>query len=89
MQTEKPNHLGESDLELLRLLSGGAGNREIAEALCKSEFTVRNQLSRLYKKIDVANRAHAASWFHARAAPEGANTKPPPPNETQPENTRK
>ncbi len=50
IQTEKPNHLGESDFELLRLQSGGAGNREIAEALCKSEFTVHNQLCRLCKK---------------------------------------
>jgi DNA-binding CsgD family transcriptional regulator len=73
---EKSDKLGETEYELLRLLSLGAGNRKIAQALCKSEFTVRNQLSHLYQKIKVANRAHAANWFAANAAPPDTTGKP-------------
>lgn len=73
--TEKSILLGEQDYELLRLLSHGAGNRKIAEALCKSAFTVRNHLSRLYKKIKVANRVQAVSWFNARQVGQSAQVQ--------------
>jgi DNA-binding CsgD family transcriptional regulator len=54
--------LTEIERELLRALGKGACNKEIAQAMCKSEQTVRNQLSVLFKKINVNNRTQAACW---------------------------
>ncbi len=56
------------DQQLLNAVSIGASNKHIALMLSKSEFTVRNRLSRVYKKINVANRAHAAVWYRDYAA---------------------
>jgi DNA-binding NarL/FixJ family response regulator len=53
--------LTRADWELLHLLSQGASNKDIARALRRSEHTVRNQLSALYKKIQVSNRVQAAA----------------------------
>lgn len=44
---------------LLALIAEGATNREIAEHLALSEQTVKNNLSVLYQKIGVKNRAEA------------------------------
>lgn len=46
--------------ELLKLLSGGMNNKEIAEKLLLSERTVKNHLSNIFKKLDVADRTQAA-----------------------------
>ena len=56
------------DQQLLKALSSGASNKHIALMLFKSEFTVRNRLSRVYKKINVTNRAQAAVWYRDFAA---------------------
>jgi two-component system, NarL family, response regulator DevR len=52
--------LSERDLELLRLLGEGRTNREIAEAVYLSEKTVKNYLSRLFRKLGVRSRTEAA-----------------------------
>jgi DNA-binding CsgD family transcriptional regulator len=54
--------LTEIECELLRALGTGACNKHIAQAMFKSEQTVRNQLSVLFKKINVKNRTQAACW---------------------------
>ncbi len=56
------------DQQLLIAVSIGASNKHIALMLSKSEFTVRNRLSRVYKKISVVNRAQAAVWYRDYAA---------------------
>jgi DNA-binding CsgD family transcriptional regulator len=43
--------------ELCELLALGYQNREIAAALGTSPHTVRNQLARLFDKVDVTTRA--------------------------------
>jgi len=48
-----------AELDLLDYLELGWGTRQIAEARGTSFFTVRNQLSALYRRLDVANRAEA------------------------------
>ena len=60
IQSQALNHL---DQQLLNAVSIGASNKNIALMLSKSEFTIRNRLSRVYKKINVANRAQAAVWY--------------------------
>lgn len=49
---------------LLRALATGATNKQIAQEMIKSEFTVRNQLNALFKRIAVSNRAQAVHWYH-------------------------
>ena len=53
----------QAELRLLKALVLGASNKQMASALEESEFTVRNQLSALFKKMSVSNRTQAASWF--------------------------
>ena len=65
IQRPQLSHL---DQQLLNAVSIGASNKHIALMLSKSEFTVRNRLSRLYKEINVANRAQAAVWYRDYAA---------------------
>lgn len=61
--------LSEREQQVLRGLSDGLSNREIAAKLFISEGTVRNYISSVYSKLDVRNRAEAArkaaerSWF--------------------------
>ncbi|MDH5453824.1 MAG: LuxR C-terminal-related transcriptional regulator, partial [Paracoccaceae bacterium] len=43
----------------------GASNKQIARTLAKSEYTVRNQLNTLFRKINVVNRTQAVHRYHA------------------------
>jgi two-component system, NarL family, response regulator LiaR len=53
--------LTERESELLSLLSTGMTNRELGKHLYVSENTIKTQLRHLYAKLDVRNRAQAAS----------------------------
>jgi DNA-binding NarL/FixJ family response regulator len=53
--------LTERESELLSLLSTGMTNRELGGHLYVSENTVKTQLRHLYAKLNVRNRAQAAS----------------------------
>jgi NarL family two-component system response regulator LiaR len=53
--------LTERESELLSLLSTGMTNRELGSQLYVSENTIKTQLRHLYAKLDVRNRAQAAS----------------------------
>ncbi|MCL6454886.1 MAG: response regulator transcription factor [Alicyclobacillus sp.] len=54
--------LTERELEVLRKLSGGATNREIAQALFISENTVRNHVRNILEKLHLNNRVQAAAY---------------------------
>lgn len=54
-----PEGLSERDLALLGLLGQGLDNQTIAERLMLSEKTIRNRLSALYERLEVANRTQA------------------------------
>ncbi len=56
----------QAELRLLKALVLGASNKQMAGELEKSEFTVRNQLSALFKKMSVSNCTQAASWYRER-----------------------
>jgi LuxR family maltose regulon positive regulatory protein len=51
--------------DVLRLLAAGLSNQQIADELCVSLNTVRTHTKRLYSKLDVHSRAHAASRARA------------------------
>ncbi len=50
------------EVDVLRLLSHGATNREIAESLEISENTVKAHLKSVLRKLGVGNRVEAAGW---------------------------
>jgi DNA-binding NarL/FixJ family response regulator len=54
------NRLTERETAVLRLLARGLSNADIAQQLHLSEGTVRNHLSAIFAKLDVADRTQAA-----------------------------
>lgn len=52
--------LTERQRDILRLISTGASNREIAEQLAYAEKTIKNELTEIYRKLDVRDRTQAA-----------------------------
>jgi len=51
--------LTDREAEILRLMTGGYSNREIAEALDLSEGTVKNHVSNILSKLGVRDRTRA------------------------------
>lgn len=58
---ECPDRFSARDLEMLRCLAQGAGNREIAHRLFLSEQTIKNELSDIYRRLGVENRTEAVA----------------------------
>lgn len=56
------NALTEREIEVLRHLSSGASNKEIASVLYISENTVRNHVRSILEKLHVNNRVQAAAY---------------------------
>lgn len=52
--------LSEREREVLRLIAGGASNREIADKLCLAEGTVKNHITNILAKLAVRDRTQAA-----------------------------
>ncbi|TVR89922.1 MAG: DNA-binding response regulator [Spirochaetaceae bacterium] len=49
--------------EVLKLMASGRQNKEIADTLNLAEKSVRNIVTRLFRKIGVGNRTEAAVWM--------------------------
>lgn len=60
MKKKKLDSLTDREGELLKLLSDGMSNKDIAERLSLSERTVKNHLSSIFKKLEVMDRTQAA-----------------------------
>jgi DNA-binding NarL/FixJ family response regulator len=60
---ESDYSLAPQDRNILELISQGCTNKEIADALFLSEKTVRNNVSKIMKKINVNNRTEAAMFW--------------------------
>lgn len=58
--------LTEREVEILRHLSAGAANKEIANALSISEHTVKIHLKNILKKLHMSNRTQAAVYAQRR-----------------------
>lgn len=57
---EKLKSLTKREIEVLKAIAAGLLNKEIATNLGISERTVKNHISNIFKKIDVADRTQAA-----------------------------
>lgn len=57
------NLVSRREMEVLRLMAGGATNAMIAEQLVLSEGTVKSHVKRILRKLHAANRAEAVSRF--------------------------
>jgi two-component system response regulator DesR len=53
------NRLSEREREVLELMASGATNREIAESLHLSRWTVKDYTGGVYRKLGVRNRAES------------------------------
>jgi DNA-binding NarL/FixJ family response regulator len=54
--------VSERETEILQLVAQGATNKDIADNLVISEYTVRNALSIIFQKLHVNNRTEAAVY---------------------------
>ena len=54
--------LTKRELEILRLVSEGSSNSQLAQMLWVTEQTVKFHLSNIYRKLGVANRTEAGRW---------------------------
>jgi DNA-binding NarL/FixJ family response regulator len=52
--------LSNREREILKLVSTGASNKEIADRLCLAEGTVKNHVTNILTKLDVRDRTQAA-----------------------------
>ena len=57
------SHLTPRESAVLRMVAQGASNAEIAAQLQLGQKTVRNYVSRLYRKLDLHNRAQIATYL--------------------------
>ena len=58
--------LNKRESQILKLIARGLTNREIAEEICLGEKTVRNYVSAILQKLDVAHRTQAAVYYLER-----------------------
>jgi DNA-binding NarL/FixJ family response regulator len=56
---DPPDPLTDREVEILRLMTGGYSNREIADALGVAEGTVKNHISSILSKLGVRDRTRA------------------------------
>jgi DNA-binding CsgD family transcriptional regulator len=59
---QMPDHLSQRELDVLRLLTAGRSNQQVADELVISLNTVRRHVSNIFDKTGVANRAQAAVY---------------------------
>jgi DNA-binding NarL/FixJ family response regulator len=62
-----PAGLTRREVEVLRLVAAGKGNREIAQSLFVSANTVANHVSNILAKTNTANRTEAAAFAQRSA----------------------
>jgi two-component system nitrate/nitrite response regulator NarL len=60
---ERAAVLSEREKEVLAFVARGARNREIAEELTISEFTVKRHMQNILQKLDVPSRRAAAAFY--------------------------
>ncbi|GLR72864.1 LuxR C-terminal-related transcriptional regulator [Agaribacter marinus] len=54
-----PESLSKRETEILRLIAAGCSNKEMTLSLCRSEGTIKNQVSNIRSKLGVRDRTRA------------------------------
>ena len=62
--------LSPQDMRIVKFISLGYKNREIADQLCLSEVTIKAHISRIFKMLKVKNRTQLACLAQDSAVPE-------------------
>lgn len=62
MPEQRENNLSPREMQILRILAEGKGNKEVAETFGISEGTAKNYTSRIYAKLGVSDRAQAVAY---------------------------
>lgn len=65
---ERAALLSGRECEVLELVADGARNREIAETLVISEFTVKRHMQNILRKLELPSRRAAAAFYRAAFA---------------------
>ena len=60
---ERAAALSERECEVLELVAGGARNKQVAEMLFISEFTVKRHMQNILRKLDLPSRRAAAAFY--------------------------
>ncbi len=60
---EYSTHLTQRESDVLHMVAHGANNAEIAVQLHLGQKTVRNYVSRIYRKLELTNRAQIATYL--------------------------
>ena len=63
VETPDSSVLSERESEIMKWVALGKTNAEIGSILNVSSFTIKNHMQRIFKKLDVFNRAQAVSTF--------------------------
>jgi DNA-binding NarL/FixJ family response regulator len=64
--TRAPDELSPREIEVLRLVAGGATNQAAARELLVSETTIKSHLLHIYTKLGVRDRAAAVAAAYER-----------------------
>ena len=71
LSKQRPDQLSEKELAILRMLTHGMTDQEIAHDLFITEVTVRTHISRIIKKLRLENRVQAVLYsLHSGLVPE-------------------
>ena len=62
LSRQLPDQLSEKEVEILRMLSHGMTDQEIARKLFVTEVTIRTHISRIVKKLRLENRVQAVLY---------------------------
>lgn len=63
--TTKQVKISPREVDVLRCLSVGYSNYDVAQKLHLSENTVKSHLFNIFRKLNVKNRTQAVSWFNS------------------------
>lgn len=63
------NNLSEREQEIVKLITSGKTNTEIAEVLGISAFTVKNHTQRIFRKLGATNRTQAVAKYQQESLP--------------------
>jgi DNA-binding NarL/FixJ family response regulator len=67
------HRLTRREIEILKLVSGGRSNRQVAEILYVTDQTVKFHLANVYRKLGVRSRFEASRWAYEQGLVEVAS----------------